>query len=210
MNQKLIYQDQDAKETLSKKNLATTDHVVSWHCVTFSMRSMICENKSLEKCEPGDWAPWSECDCETEPPIKTRERNCDCGPEICNDECTNQKQTCSIDECPLPAPKECKVCLWVINYDSCYFKGPWNEWGPCDAVCGTGTRSRDRECLCGAPGCPGCDEDMSEEEECEGDDDLKCSVGEWSDFTPCDAECDQTGQMFRNRFVLKTVANLET
>ena len=42
---------------------------------------------------------------------------------------------------------------------------------------------------------------MSEEEECEGDDDLKCSVGEWSDFTPCDAECDQTGQMFRNRFV---------
>ena len=69
----------------------------------------VCKNKSSEKCEPGDWAPWSECDCETEPPIKTRERNCDCGPEICNDECTNQKQTCSIDECPLPAPKECKV-----------------------------------------------------------------------------------------------------
>ena len=44
---------------------------------------------------------------------------------------------------------------------------------------------------------------MSEEEECEGDDDLKCSVGEWSDFTPCDAECDQTGQMFRNRLALK-------
>ena len=42
---------------------------------------------------------------------------------------------------------------------------------------------------------------MSEEEECQGDDDLKCSVGEWSDFTPCDAECDQTGQMFRNRCV---------
>lgn len=29
MNQKPIYRDQDAKETLSKKNLAITDHVVS-------------------------------------------------------------------------------------------------------------------------------------------------------------------------------------
>ena len=30
MNQKLICQDQDAKETLSKKNLAIMDHVVSF------------------------------------------------------------------------------------------------------------------------------------------------------------------------------------
>ena len=132
MSQRPICQDPDAKVTLLRKNLATMDHAVSFFRFFQETNHVYhrVENYHdifLEKCEPGDWAPWSECDCETEPPIKTRERNCDCGPEICNDECTNQKQTCSIDECPLPPPKECKVqfilyeSYQVLILDDCIF-----------------------------------------------------------------------------------------
>ena len=139
----------------------------------------------LVDCTPGDWAPWSPCDCDSEPPIKTRDRTCPEECPECDDTCTSQKQECDLEECPLPTPKECQ--------------GPWEEWGPCDAVCGTGTPSRERPCLCGAPGCPGCEEDNAETEECEGDTSLMCVPGEWSEFGECEAECDQAGQQFRHR-----------
>ena len=45
MNQKLICQDQDVKETLSKKNLAITDHVVSNIFVTFSKKMSLFRDR---------------------------------------------------------------------------------------------------------------------------------------------------------------------
>ena len=29
--------------------------------------------------------------------------------------------------------------------------------------------------------------------------DKMCTPGDWAEFTPCDAECDSAGQMFRSR-----------
>ena len=82
-----------------------------------------------------------------------------------------------------------------MDLDDCL--GDWEDWGPCDAVCGVGTRTRERPCKCGQPGCPGCEE-TTEEEECIGDVE-PCEAGPWSEFGECEAKCDEPGQQFRNR-----------
>lgn len=110
---------------------------------------------------PPEWNEWTPCDCETEPPVKTRTRDCD--EDTCDsDTPLTETVDCDKDECALPTPKTCL--------------GDWENWGVCDAVCGPGTRKRDRPCFCGQPGCPGC-EGTTEEEECEGDSSLMCIPG---------------------------------
>ena len=109
----------------------------------------------------GPWTEWSDCNCDTEPPSCTREREC---PEkTCGQDCPlSEQKECPKSECPLPSPKTCL--------------GDWEPWGPCDSVCGKGSRKRERPCYCGQPGCPGC-EDTEEEEECDSGDELNCEPG---------------------------------
>ncbi|CAG5109987.1 Oidioi.mRNA.OKI2018_I69.chr2.g4444.t2.cds [Oikopleura dioica] len=130
---------------------------------------------------PEPWTSWSPCECEMENPERSRFRECD--------SCDDSVPLVETETCP---PGE---CVPEMSLDDCL--GDWEDWGPCDAVCGVGTRTRERPCKCGQPGCPGCEE-TSEEEECIGDQE-PCEAGPWSEFGECDAKCDEPGQQFRNR-----------
>ena len=79
-------------------------------------------------------------------------------------------------ECPM---KECK--------DRCY--GEWECWGECDAVCGTGTRKRNRPCSCDEELC----DEAVDEEDCEGDDTLMCTPG----ILDCDRYFQDTIKYYR-------------
>ena len=69
---------------------------------------------------------------------------------------------------------------------SCW--GPWKPWSDCPNSCGTETRERNRDCLCGEAGDgpselgPGCLTDNTESELCPGD---SCQWDCWTEWSEC-------------------------
>ena len=118
------------------------------------------------------WADWSPCDVTCGNGTMTRDRNCTNGNEG-DIGClggANDSSECNTQLCP----------IWDA----------WAVWSTCDAPCGNGTMTRDRNCTNGNVGDIGCLGDRNETLECNT---LPCPIdgafGAWSAWGQCSDTC---------------------
>nr|XP_039268100.1 A disintegrin and metalloproteinase with thrombospondin motifs adt-1-like [Styela clava] len=156
----------------------------------------------------GNWGTWTFCSKSCDRGMKTRRRPCDggkpgdgdCVPasaqkeeEACNEvtcrDCFDVagftwcatyftiKENCK--EYPAQARQycalTCSLCPGLHEH--------WQSWGPCSSSCGTGFRTRTRECKNKELGCEG---ESSEEDVCKG----PCQgFNPWGKWTTCTESC---------------------
>ena len=121
----------------------------------------------------GQWGSWSTCSVTCGSGTETRRR-------FCNDpKPTGTGRYCSKDGSLSTETRPCP------NLPSCGTATGWSQWsdfGSCSVTCGSGVRTRRRECLGDASQCPGPSVDT-----------IACDEGlcwsQWSDFGPCSVTC---------------------
>ncbi|KAK6187217.1 hypothetical protein SNE40_005292 [Patella caerulea] len=127
----------------------------------------------------GEWSDYDDCSATCGPGTKTRSRQCDNPPP------SNGGDVCAGDN---TETTECNLAMCPVN-------GGWGEWldyGDCSATCGTGSKTRSRQCNNPPPSNDG--------EFCEGDDTetAECNLplcpvnggwGEWLDYGDCSVTC---------------------
>uniref|UniRef100_UPI00193A61B8 uncharacterized protein LOC120335429 n=1 Tax=Styela clava TaxID=7725 RepID=UPI00193A61B8 len=115
------------------------------------------------------WGIWSSCSASCGKGTRTRSRICsrmDNGDFMCEG----------------PASEEV-MCI----EGNCPYLTEWTNWSDCDVTCGSGTRRRDRVCVNGVLGEPGCDGPDADFEDCAFN---GCPT--WTSWTPwglCSNEC---------------------
>lgn len=143
-------------------------------------------------CEYGDYSDWTPCsqtctDTKTPgaaAPTKSRTSECTCISDEHSCEPEVETMECGLDEAP-----PCVTCELV-----------WTDWQECSVECSGGIRRQNRECQCsdGTVDPEGCvDDGAINEEECNNH--SCCEVGAWSDWSECDAECEESGKKTRTR-----------
>lgn len=169
------------------------------HCVTDLSESQPCELQLCEgakDCQWGLWSTWSEC---TPSPdvcgvgYKKRARDIAQLPSGGGALCVPgvKEQVMPVAQCR-GQPECCVNGRW----------GEWQDWSPCSAKCGAGTRKRTRpaavkETWCGEPA-PGSAEDY---EGCEAPgcgEDHDCEFNDWSEWSTCTANCHGNRTHFRS------------
>ena len=119
----------------------------------------------------GQWGAWSTCSATCGSGIETRKR-------FCNDpKPSGDGQYCSKDG---SVGTETRPCPGLIPCSLGW--SPWSDFGSCSVTCGSGLRTRTRECLGDTSNCPGTATDS-----------IECDAGlcwsQWSDFGPCSVTC---------------------
>ena len=119
----------------------------------------------------GQWGTWSTCSATCGSGIETRKR-------FCNDpKPSGDGQYCSKDG---SVGTETRPCPGLIPCSLGW--SPWSDFGSCSVTCGSGLRTRTRECLGDTSNCPGTATDS-----------IECDAGlcwsQWSDFGPCSVTC---------------------
>ena len=155
-------------------------------CINGNVGDLGCEGKAEEAkvCMAAQrhcpywsaWAQFSACSVSCGTGEQSRERECingepgdvGCeGDEIKIGDCTARRARC-------PA--------WDF----------WARWSSCSVSCGTGLKTRERECVDGVVGEEGCIGTEQERMECYGTVRRECEYwGDWSSWYPCSVTCGQ-------------------
>ena len=119
----------------------------------------------------GQWGAWSTCSATCGEGIESRKR-------FCNDpKPSGDGLYCSKDG---SVGTETRPCPGLIPCSLGW--SPWSDFGTCSVTCGSGLRTRSRECLGDPSSCPG-----------PATDSIECDAGscwsQWSDFGPCSVTC---------------------
>jgi hypothetical protein len=146
-------------------------------------------------CAVSGWGQFNECSKLCGGGTRVRNRNIDTEPMHGGGACPelSQEESCNTGAC---AVQSCEV-------------SQWSEWSPCDKSCGGGEAKRTRtvtsEAGEGGAACPV----LSETRDCNTQGcpaPVDCKVGEWGDYTECDAPCGG-GTQSRNRQIEIEAAN---
>ncbi|XP_064626790.1 A disintegrin and metalloproteinase with thrombospondin motifs adt-1-like isoform X3 [Lineus longissimus] len=140
--------------------------------------------KETLPCNPGDcpvdgqwypWLAWSECSKNCGGGRQTRTRSCkqpENGGMICIGS-ASEEQDCQTQPCPID-------CTWK----------EWQNWGPCNATCGTGYMTRTRGWNEAKYNGKACEGESIEAAKCNED---PCPVDgywkQWGDWQQCDKTC---------------------
>ncbi len=150
-------------------------------------------SNSIVDCTVGDWSKWGDCDLPCGGGSRTRTRPIITHPTVGGAACpqTTDTEPCNV----LPCDVDCEVSDWSL-------------WSGCTTNCGPGFKSRSRSIKKQAGGkgnpCP----DLTETADCGNKAcPVNCSVGEWSEWSPCDVSCGGAGTSRRRRNVLIHPAN---
>ena len=124
----------------------------------------------------------------------------------CNAACGQSGSVENIRDCFFPGSSQpCGTCVGSNRQfrpctGVCLAQwGSWGNWGRCNAACnGEGFRTRSRTCLTNngqiSNSCPG---RSTQEFSCQGP--PCCSYSAWTQYSPCNAACGQTGSQTRTR-----------
>ena len=158
------------------------------------MRECNTDDCSVD-CEVSEWTEWDECDAVCDGGSQNRYRSVTAAREGVGASCPEltQTQACNEDPCG-PPDVDCVMTSW-------------GDWDDCSALCGGGSQSRYRFVSVSATGeGKSCPTTTSETQDCNMDtcpepDPVDCELGDWSEWSTCDAECDG-GSQSRYRSVL--------
>lgn len=159
-----------------------------------------CNDQPCEEdCVVSDWTPWSSCSVA-------------CG--VADD--GRQTRSRKILRHPGPGRPACptdlletRPCVDIFPCPIACQLSDWSEWSDCQAECGAGNKFRTREVLRqpehgGTPCGP-----LRETVECLSNRTCvrDCEVGEWSEWTPCTAECNGGVRTRRRDVIQRPSAN---
>merc|ERR1719320_34973 len=150
-------------------------------CLQVPLGKAMPADPDSPSCDP-EWQEWSDCDKECGGGFQTRTR-----------------AVCQVSNRPV-STVETRSCNTQLCDVDCQL-GEWEEWNQCSKTCGGGHQGRTRSILVepvadGAVCGPQVETQDCNTVVC----DVDCVLGEWSEWTECDKQCD-TGMQKRSRSV---------
>nr|XP_039268102.1 A disintegrin and metalloproteinase with thrombospondin motifs adt-1-like isoform X2 [Styela clava] len=121
-----------------------------------------------------EWSQWNKCSQTCAGGTHRRTRSCpfkSCPPDETGSTELSQNEECNVDPCP---------GVW----------DDWGRWGKCSVTCGTnGVETRERKCIGGEPGGPGCSGSATRTRPCRNTERCPPTWGEWTDWSDCSEPC---------------------
>ncbi|XP_014292513.1 spondin-1 [Halyomorpha halys] len=158
------------------------------------------EDETRSECQVTEYSEWSICSVSCGKGIRERHRSYTNPDKARASKCDRQLVSKEMCATTLPkCPGESEEVIEQLEYESSCEVTPWTDWSGCTVTCGIGMKFRSREltvndkenqrkCLhiskmekqkCMEPVCHSQEAKIPRE----------CSVGEWSDWSPCTTSC---------------------